>query len=62
MLKVGDLVQLKSGGPRMTVDTIKEDKLWCVWFTVTGWCGEWFTADTLTTDEPSVAPWLEIRR
>jgi uncharacterized protein YodC (DUF2158 family) len=37
--KVGDIVQLKSGGPKMTVVEIAEDrygvgdiKIWCTWF------------------------------
>ncbi|WP_316398499.1 YodC family protein [Bradyrhizobium sp. 33ap4] len=35
--KAGDVVQLKSGGPRMTVSQVGEDqygqrKVWCVWF------------------------------
>jgi|HubBroStandDraft_6_1064221.scaffolds.fasta_scaffold1490829_2 uncharacterized protein YodC (DUF2158 family) len=35
--KVGDVVQLKSGGPRMTVtaaakDTAGVDCVWCSWF------------------------------
>jgi len=30
--KVGDVVQLESGGPRMTVIQIKEDKLRCRWY------------------------------
>ena len=37
--KVGDVVQLKSGGPKMTIDTIGKfgmgstrDKAKCVWF------------------------------
>lgn len=28
----GDLVQLKSGGPRMTVIDINDDKVICQWF------------------------------
>lgn len=29
----GDIVQLKSGGPKMTVDTDESDKgIWAVWF------------------------------
>jgi uncharacterized protein YodC (DUF2158 family) len=36
--KAGDLVQLKSGGPIMTVEQVgktamlQEDGVWCVWF------------------------------
>lgn len=32
-IELGDVVQLKSGGPKMTVEKIDEDgKLTCVWF------------------------------
>ncbi len=37
-LKIGDVVQLKSGGPQMTIDTIGEtmyedyQSAWCTWF------------------------------
>jgi uncharacterized protein YodC (DUF2158 family) len=31
--KVGDVVQLKSGGPKMTVGEISSSTtVWCVWF------------------------------
>jgi uncharacterized protein YodC (DUF2158 family) len=30
--KVGDVVQLKSGGPKMTVEEIRGDGLLCCWF------------------------------
>jgi len=32
-LKVGDVVQLKSGGPHMTIDEVRKDgDVRCVWF------------------------------
>ncbi len=31
-LAVGDVVQLKSGGPKMTVDRIFDGGISCVWF------------------------------
>ncbi len=31
-LAVGDVVQLKSGGPKMTVDRILDSGIHCVWF------------------------------
>ena len=30
--KVGDVVELKSGGPHMTVSYIKDDSCDCLWF------------------------------
>ena len=32
MLKTGDIVRLKSGGPAMTVDKVNSSKISCVWF------------------------------
>jgi len=31
-IKVGDIVQAKSGGPRMTVWKVEWDTAWCFWF------------------------------
>lgn len=31
-LKAGDVVQLKSGGPRMTVKEVNGSEVVCVWF------------------------------
>lgn len=30
--QAGDRVQLKSGGPVMTIDSSNEGSWWCVWF------------------------------
>ncbi len=30
--KVGDVVRLKSGGPLMTIESIKDEDLNCIWF------------------------------
>ena len=29
---VGEMVMLKSGGPKMTVSSIRGGKAWCIWF------------------------------
>lgn len=31
-LKVGDVVVLKSGGPKMTVAAVKQERVFCTWF------------------------------
>ena len=41
MFQPGELVQLKSGGPSMTVeqvgkDTFDQDTVWCTWFEKVG--------------------------
>lgn len=38
-IKIGDVVQLKSGGPKMVVDNVRDDL-----GTLTAWCS-WFSAD-----------------
>jgi len=47
--KVGDVVTLKSGGPKMTVmDTEENGKFWCQWFNESGgFSGQDFPAATL---------------
>jgi len=32
MFKAGNIVRLKSGGPKMTVDKVNNSKISCVWF------------------------------
>ena len=31
-LKLGDIVELKSGGPKMTIASLKQERAFCVWF------------------------------
>jgi uncharacterized protein YodC (DUF2158 family) len=49
-LQVGDVVQLKSGGPQMTIDEISGDQAHCVWFVGDDQRGNWFGQDALTRD------------
>jgi len=35
-LKIGDVVQLNSGGPKMTVAGLQSDTVRCVWFSPDG--------------------------
>lgn len=35
-LKVGDIVQLKSGGPKMTIENIRDGEICCTWFDAQG--------------------------
>ena len=50
--KNGDVVRLKSGGPKMTVENIARDATgslyaWCVWFDTSGRQGASFNPDAL---------------
>lgn len=58
-MKLGDIVQLKSGGPKMTVDCIVVDSdgfaVRVVWFNSKGeYCVASYGAASLTTD---LRPW-----
>jgi len=46
-LKAGDVVQLKSGGPRMTIRWIEDDKAYCDWFDKNKQEGSKFSIDQL---------------
>jgi uncharacterized protein YodC (DUF2158 family) len=51
-IKKGDVVQLKSGGPPMTVESTGGDSVWCVWFDGTKPMGKGFAEHTLKPYEP----------
>ena len=50
---VGDTVQLKSGGPYMTIETITGDEVTCVWFEKTKRNSASFTSATLVKSSPA---------
>jgi uncharacterized protein YodC (DUF2158 family) len=59
-LKIGDIVRLKSGGPKMTVEGFKwnhfenkhdTNQVQCTWFVDQVRHTEYFTKDALTKDE-----------
>ena len=54
-VKVGDVVQLKSGGPKMTVQTVEPNHIYCVWFAGTEHKGASFSADALEVVQPGVS-------
>jgi len=45
--KVGDIVQLLSGGPKMTVHRIERDSIQCHWFAGSKLESGWFAPQTL---------------
>ncbi len=55
--KIGDIVQLKSGGPSMTVrgyEPVDSDEVVCEWFDKTTFCSKAFHQGTLTTYQSPV--------
>lgn len=53
MFKPGDIVKLKSGSPKMTVDSVYGNTITCVWFDNTVCKKQDINADAL---EPYVKP------
>jgi uncharacterized protein YodC (DUF2158 family) len=55
--KPGDVVRIKSGGPKMTVAQIGQrastgdDSVWCVWFEGAKKCGDVFPPDALMIEQ-----------
>ena len=50
----GDVVQMKSGGPQMTVELISEDKVHCSWFDKNTLCEKDFNKEILKKYKPNV--------
>jgi uncharacterized protein YodC (DUF2158 family) len=54
--KPGDVVLLKSGGPRMTVDFMENGRVCCSWLDKNKRYQEYFLVETLTTPPPPSYP------
>lgn len=52
-MEVGDVVQLKSGGPRMTVEYIEKNRVSCVWIQGGEVKRDEFPKDALEARKPS---------
>jgi uncharacterized protein YodC (DUF2158 family) len=52
IFRPGEIVQLKSGGPKMTVEESHPDQTRCVWFKDDERKGSWFNNDLLTAVPP----------
>ena len=59
----GDVVQLKSGGPIMTVEEVSEGGVFCIWFDGKKKCSDTSNPATLCPDRPrTVARAVYLRR
>lgn len=54
--KVGDVVWLKSGSPKMVIDYVKENSCICVWFDNNKRVEGNFQKNTLTKEDPNYVP------
>jgi len=59
--KVGDVVQLKSGGPKMTIDRISVTQASCTWFEGTQSLSSWFEMAILTSGDTGPSSSTEKR-
>lgn len=48
--KVGSVVRLKSGGPKMTVKEVSDGRVWCIWFLDGDLKGDSFLPATVESD------------
>jgi uncharacterized protein YodC (DUF2158 family) len=49
--EVGDVVSLNSDGPSMTVNSVKDDDIDCIWFSGFDVCRNTFLKQTLTLED-----------
>jgi uncharacterized protein YodC (DUF2158 family) len=51
-IKIGDIVYLKSGSPKMTIGSIDKSSVTCVWFNGTQKLEGFFNPESLTKENP----------
>ena len=63
-LKVGDIVQLKSGGPKMTIQGINKESVECSWFVNKEHKSDFFNYDTLAlySQKPAIVGVVRSRK
>ena len=60
-VKIGIIVWLKSGGPKMTVEKEYSGTFRCVWFdSKNEWHEQNFLPELLTTEEPDKYPIIKV--